>query len=440
MTYKRSYCLFILAGLVGALLTGCGSGAQSSSTQSSNTSGSQSDSSSAGFSVSSLVFPSQTVNSTSSALSLTFTNTGNNNVSISGIAISGDFAQTDNCGTTLTVGASCTVKVTFTPTAVGTRSGTLSVTDNVVGGSQQVAISGTGVSAPTVAAAVSVTPTSCTFGSQVLNSSSLPSTITLSNTGNSSLTLMGVSVSGDFAQTNNCGTTLAAGASCAVNVTFTPTSVGSRSGTLSFSDNGPQSPQIASLTGTGVTAGKLVDSPTSVSFGTVTVGQNSSQAVTITNTGGEYATVTAVSTSGAGIGLSGISTPLTLAPNQSATFNVTFDPSSSGSVSGNVYLTNAPPTPSVTIPVSGTGTAAPSHEVILAWSASNSPVTGYNTYRGNVTGGPYTKLTGSPISLTSYTDQEVQAGDTYFYVVTSVGTDMAESAYSNEAKATIPTP
>lgn len=186
--------------------------------------------------------------------------------------------------------------------------------------------------------------------------------------------------------------------------------------------------------------GNLVDSPTSVSFGTVMVGQASSQALTITNTGGENVIVTAVSTNGAGVGLSGISTPLTLAPNQSSTFNVTFNPTSSGSVSGAVYLTNNGSTASVTIPVTGTGATAPTHQVVLGWSASSSQVIGYYPYRGTVTGGPYTKLLSSPTSQTSYIDLNVQAGDTYFYVVTSVGADMVESTFSNEAKASVPTP
>jgi hypothetical protein len=225
-----------------------------------------------------------------------------------------------------------------------------------------------------------------------------------------------------------------------VNVTFNPTVAGTRAGTLSFADNVPQSPQVVALSGTGVTAGQLVDSPTSISFGTVTIGQISSQSLTISNPGGQNVSVTSVSTGGAGFGLGGISTPLILAPNQSSTFSVTFEPSSIGSVSGTVYLTNDSITPSVAIPVTGTGAAAPSHQVTLNWGASTSQVIGYNAYRGMVTGGPYTKLTSSPMSQTSYIDQNVQAGDTYFYVVTAVGPDMLESAFSREAKATVPTP
>jgi fibronectin type 3 domain-containing protein len=136
--------------------------------------------------------------------------------------------------------------------------------------------------------------------------------------------------------------------------------------------------------------------------------------------------------------VTGISTPLVLSQNQSSTFNVTFAPSSAGAVSGNVYLTNNGSVTSVTIPVTGTGTTAASHEVVLEWTASSSAVLGYNTYRSTVSGGPYAKLTASPSPATIYDDQNVQAGDTYYYVVTSVGTDSVESGYSNQASATVP--
>jgi hypothetical protein len=189
-----------------------------------------------------------------------------------------------------------------------------------------------------------------------------------------------------------------------------------------------------------VAAGNLGVSPTSVALGSVVVGQTGSQTVTITNSGGSSVIVSSVSLSGTGLGVSGLSTPFTLAANQSNTFTVTVTPANSGSVTGTVYLTNNSPTASVSIPVTATGVAAPSHQVMVQWSASTSNVTGYNTYRGTVSGGPYSKLTATPVAATTYDDQSVQAGGQYYYVVTSVAADSTESAYSNEASATIPTP
>ena len=430
--HRWDWSLFIFSALVCAALSGCGGGGASS------TSSPNSNSPAVSVSASTLVFPSLALGAVSSAQSLIVTNSGGDAISVSSIAASGDFAQSNTCGTSLAAGANCTVSVTFTPTALGSRTGTLSITDSVAGSPQQVSLSGTGVSAS--GPAVTLAPASYTFSSQVVNTTSASEDVTLTNSGGAPMTLSGVSVTGDFAQTNSCGSSVAAGASCTVSVTFTPKATGSRSGTVSFADNAPRSPQTIQLIGTGVIAGQLVESPTSISFGSVVVGQTSSQAVTITNSGGQTISVNSASTSGAGVGVAGLSLPLTLAANQSTTFNITFDPTSSGLVNGTVSLTNSGTVASVTIPVTGTGTAAPSHEVTLAWSASTSQVLGYYTYRGTVTGGPYTKLSSTYSAQTTYADQNVVAGDTYFYVVTALGTDSVESAYSNEAKATVPTP
>lgn len=284
----------------------------------------------------------------------------------------------------------------------------------------------------------SVTSGSLTFDNQALNTTSPMQSVTLTNTGGADLSLTRVSTSGDFAQTSNCAAVLHAGASCTVKVTFRPTALGDRTGTVSFADNSAQSPQLVRLYGSGVNAASLTESPSSVSFGTVSVGQTSSQTVTITNNGGQSVNLTAVSTSGQGIGLSGVSTPLTLAPGQSTSFNVSFAPSSSGAVSGAVSLTNDSATPTAMIPVTGTGAPAVAHQVVLEWSASSSQVAGYNTYRSTSPGGPYTKLSPSPSPQSSFIDGNVTPGSTYFYVVTSVGTDMTESSYSNQAQAVVP--
>jgi hypothetical protein len=98
---------------------------------------------------------------------------------------------------------------------------------------------------------VALSSASLTFGTQFVQTTSAPQTITLTNSGNAALTVMSISASGDFAQTNTCGSSVAAGGSCSINVTFAPTSAGQRSGTLSMTDNAANSPQTVSLTGTG---------------------------------------------------------------------------------------------------------------------------------------------------------------------------------------------
>jgi len=213
-----------------------------------------------------LTFSSQATNTTSAGQTITLTNSGNAALTIGSIVISGmaDFAQTNTCPLgpgTLAAAASCTVSVSFTPMATGPRSGSLIITDNAggtaPGGSQQsVSLSGTG-SVPVVPV-VSLSQSSLSFASQAVNSTSTAQSVTLTNTGNAPLSISGISVtgtnSGDFTQTNTCPvspSTLAAGASCAISVTFAPSAAGSRSAGISIADNAGGSPQTVSLTGAG---------------------------------------------------------------------------------------------------------------------------------------------------------------------------------------------
>jgi hypothetical protein len=197
-----------------------------------------------------------------------------------------------------------------------------------------VSLSGTGA-----AAVVSLSPTSLAFGSQPADVTSTAQTVTLSNTGNATLSIGSLAFTGtnasDFAQADTCGSSLVASANCTIAVMFTPSVTGTESASLSIADNSSGSPQK--------------------------------------------------------------------------------------------------------VPLSGAGT----HDVILSWTASTtSGVVGYNVYRGATSGGPYPmELNSSPINGTTYTDETVQAGRTYYYVVTAVASgDVTQSAISNEVSATVPSP
>jgi hypothetical protein len=109
-------------------------------------------------------------------------------------------------------------------------------------------------SASMMASGVALFPASLTFGSQTINTTTPPQTVFVTNIGADTLNLGSVTASGDFAEVTSCGTTLASGASCQVSVTFTPTAIGSRTGTLGFTDDAPGSPQQLNLTGTGLAA------------------------------------------------------------------------------------------------------------------------------------------------------------------------------------------
>jgi ASPM-SPD-2-Hydin domain-containing protein/HYDIN/CFA65/VesB family protein len=208
------------------------------------------------FNPTSLTFSNQVLSTPSAAQTVMLTNNGTAALAITGIVPGGDFSETDNCPkspTTLAVSATCTINVTFTPTATGSRSGSITVTDNAIGSPQSVTLTGTGVVPPPVA---SLSSASLTFSDQLVGTpASAAQTVTLSNTGKSPLTVsIGITGAnaGDFAQTNNCGGSVAAGANCTISATFAPTASGARSATVTITDNAAGSPHTVSLGGAGV--------------------------------------------------------------------------------------------------------------------------------------------------------------------------------------------
>jgi hypothetical protein len=220
----------------------------------------------ANISATSLTFASQPLDTTSAAQTVTLTNTGTAKLTITAIAITGadgkDFTETNNCGASLAAGVSCAINVTFTPKAAGTRTGTLSVSDDASGSPQTVALAGTGISVPVA----SLAPASLTFGYQTVATGSTPQIVKLANTGSRTLTISSIAASAGFAETNNCGPSLPAGKSCTINVTFDPTVSGPATGTLTFTDNAGDSPQVVPLTGTatdplGSATGKTITCP-----------------------------------------------------------------------------------------------------------------------------------------------------------------------------------
>jgi hypothetical protein len=226
-----------------------------------------------------LTFANQNLNTTSAAQVLTVTNNGTASLSVNSVNLTGDFAQTNTCTTSIAAGAGCTINVTFTPTAIGTRTGTLSITDNGAGSPQTVTLSGTG---STAAPGVSLTPSSVTFTSQAVNTTSSAQNVTLTNSGTASLAITQIAASGDFAQTNTCGASVAAAAHCTISVTFSPTARGTHSGSVTITDNAPGSPHTISLSGTGAAAslGMVIASGSSSSQ-TVSAGSSASYKLSI---------------------------------------------------------------------------------------------------------------------------------------------------------------
>jgi len=266
-----------------------------------------------------------------STRTLTITNSGTSNLVITSITATGNFHTANCANATVQPRANCVVSVSFTPRVPESSEGSLSIPDNATGSPQTVSLSGTGT-----APIVSLSPASLAFGNVPADTTSTSQVVTLSNTGNAALSLTSSTFTGtnasDFAKTETCGSSVGAGAKCTIVVMFTPSASGSRTAALSISDNATGSPQ--------------------------------------------------------------------------------------------------------TVPLSGSGT----HDVILAWDASLTPgVVGYNIFRATTSGGPYKLLNASIVSATTYTDTEVQSGQAYYYVATSIASDgVTESGYSNQVSATVP--
>jgi hypothetical protein len=195
-----------------------------------------------------LSFGNTIVGTVSAAQQITFTNGTPIAMATPGISVSGEFAASSNCGPTINPGATCVISVTFVPVGTGVLTGSVVVTDTASDSPQTISLTGNGVPPPLPI--VSLSSTSLVFGSQVVGVSSAAQMITMSNIGNAPLTLA-IAPSGDFSEIDNCGATLPASAACTINVTFTPTAVGTRNGTITVSDNAANTPQVITLTGTG---------------------------------------------------------------------------------------------------------------------------------------------------------------------------------------------
>jgi len=195
---------------------------------------------------SALGFGTVATGATSPAQSVTVTNTGSAAAPVTSVATSGDFSQTNTCGSSIAAGASCTVGVTFHPSATGSRTGSLTITASGI--ANAVALSGTGVAPGPI---LSPNPASLAFAGTVVGGSAATQTVTVTNTGTTTATVSGVSASGDFSQTNNCAS-LAVGASCTVTVGFTPTASGARTGAVTITSNANNSPTTIALSGNGI--------------------------------------------------------------------------------------------------------------------------------------------------------------------------------------------
>ena len=299
----------------------------------------------------SLTYANQNTGTSSLAQTVTITNFGGSPLLFSPFATSGDFSQTNTCGSSLAGGDSCTVSVSFSPTATGARTGALTITDNSNNQSatQSVTLTGTGT-----APVVSVAPTALTFEAQVANTTSAGQEVVLSNTGTGPLTITNTGTTGPFTASNNCGSNVNPGISCAFLVTFKPPASGSQAGSLNITDTlGTQS---VTLSGSGVTTAPTVTvSPASLFFpGQLLNSASTAQTVTLSNKGATSITNSGVAATAEFTATSGC--PATIKPNTKCTVKVTFKPTATGVQSGTLTFNLS--SGALTVGLTGTGTTA----------------------------------------------------------------------------------
>jgi hypothetical protein len=304
----------------------------------------------------SLVFGNVTVGGTQS-LSGTLTNSGGSSVAVSQMAVSGSGFTLSGVTApfTLNAGQSTTFTVKFAPTVSGSATGNVTLTSNASNLSLAIPLSGAAVTAGTLGA----NPGSLAFGTITVGGTQSLSAI-LTNSGGSSVTISQVAVSGrDFTVSGiNAPLMLNAGQSTTFTVKFAPTLSGSATGNVTITSNASNPNLTIPLSGTGATAGTVTANPTSLAFGTVTLGGEQSLPGILTNSGGSGVTVSQAGVSGSGFTLTGITPPITLNAGQSIGFSVSFAPTSSGAASGNVTITSTAVNPTLTIPLSGSGAVA----------------------------------------------------------------------------------
>jgi len=336
----------------------------------------------------SLSFGSVTVNTTSTAATISITNSNHQSVSIE--QISSNLPEFIVSGLTLPLSlrphSSVSFQVTFRPDAALAYSGSILMTTSVRNGTRTVPVSGTGVPVPAPPPTIyllSPSASSLSFGSVLVGgSASLP--FSLTNTGAGSVTVFQVTTNNSaFVVSGFSGSVaLAPGQCLSLGVSFAPSVTGSASASLTVVSTASNSPTSVILSGTGIQP-MISVVPSSVSFGSVTTGVTNTQTLTITNPGTANLTVSQASVTSAAFSFSGLTLPLTIPPGGSSAFTASFSPTSAGTFAGNLTLVNNSPHTSLAVVLSGTGATA-------VFQLSASP-TSLNF--GNVTTGTSTSQT-----------------------------------------------
>lgn len=375
-------------------------------------------------STTSLNFPlQQAVGKPSPGMSVFLTNYNLTSIAVSSITTTGDFSQTNTCPRNLngyvpdTTPAVCSVTVTFTPSAAGPRTGTLTLTDGDSTSPQTVSLSGVGTG-------VSLSSALLKFGVVTVGSSSAPQTATFTNLGASTLAITSILATGDYRQTNTCGGTLAAGQSCNITVTFGPTTTGTRYGAVTLTDSDGSGSQVVNLTGVGTL---VTLSPSTLSFGTVTLGASKTGTVTLTNKSSSSSlSITGMTVTGTNGTYTQLATEnyaiesttcgSTVSPETSCTFTISFTPSLAGTLDGQLFVFDSEADSPQSISLTGTGQYAAANPVPFLSQAlkPSSAAPGGSGFTLTVPGagfvsGATVNWNGSPLSTTLVSSTELTA-------------------------------
>jgi hypothetical protein len=325
----------------------------------------------------------------------TVTNTGASSTTITQIVSSSNQFAISGMTFPLTLGPGQTSKfvVWFNGSAPGKTAGTLSFQSQGASTSAEIPVS---ANAATPLPQLVISPANVDAGSATVGSKTT-STITLSNTGSADLTVSVITVAGAPFNVTGIATpkVISAGQSTTMGVTFAPTAAGMDSGSISILSNDPASPATIGLSGVGTSApvGHLTLNPSTLTFGNVLVGSSSVLAATVTNSGQGAVHISQVFASGTGYSESGLATPATLAPGQSAQVQVTFAPTATGTGGGTVGITSDAPGTAPGLAMSGTGVqpgisvspASISFGSLVDGQSKAQPVTITNTGTANLT-------------------------------------------------------
>jgi 6-phosphogluconolactonase (cycloisomerase 2 family) len=300
-----------------------------------------------------VTFAAQGVGTTSASQTVTLKNTSTTQtLSITSVAVSGEFPSSTTCGSSLASGKTCTVTVSFSPNVIGAVDGAITFVDNASPGTQIANLTGKGV------APLTISPVTLKFPNTAIGKTSAALNVTLTNSP-TALTMGTVSASGDYTiASNTCTGTIAASKTCVIGVTFAPTVAGVVAGALTVRDSASNSPQVVALsgTGTGTVTNSVSFTPSSITFANQPTGTTSaSQTVTLKNNGTSALSISAVSASGDYSETNTCAGKSIAANGGTCTIKVSFAPTTTGNISGVITVTDAAVTSPQVVPTTGTG-------------------------------------------------------------------------------------